>query len=214
VQIRHSGWAGLVLGLAAVTSAQALEPGVKLFIETPLRPIFHGVTNLPDGSDLMLTLSRPESGYMAQAKMKVMDGHFVTERFSAGGNPLNPEKYRVEVSMSMAELQPKQVQTVIGEHGQRLTGNLIKPSPFGGPMLEYVTDTQLGGPPDATLDANAKAISAAELQRWAVESCAETVDIVNAGVRNGTLQGREVSSANRKQKIDECIAEVNRPTAK
>ena len=162
----------------------------------------------------MLTQSRRESGYMAQAKMAVVGGHFVTERFSAGGYPLNPGKYQIDVSMSMAELQPKQVQAVIGEHGNKMTGKLVKPSHIGGPMFDYVTDAQLGGPANAMLDAKAKATSEAELQRWVVQSCSETIDLVNSGVRSGTLKGREVSGVERKQKIDECIAEVSRPSPK
>jgi hypothetical protein len=55
-------------------------------------------------------------------------------------------------------------------------------------------------------------VSEAELQRWVVESCGEAVDLANAGVRNGSLKGQVVSGAERKQRIDECIAGVNRPS--
>jgi len=50
----------------------------------------HGATKLPDGTTLMLSLLRPASGYMGQTKVRVASGHFVSERFSANGNPLNP----------------------------------------------------------------------------------------------------------------------------
>ena len=210
--LRNRYFRAITLALAlAAGSAHALEPTMSIFVETPLRPVIHGATNLPDGSQLMLTLLRPESGYVAQSKMTVVGGHFNTERFSAGGNPLNPGKYRVQIVMIGAELQPKSVQAVIGPHGQLMVGELMKPSPIGGPMMEYETQTQLGGPANAVLDAQAKAISNAELQRWVVESCAETIDLVDAGVKNGTLAGRQVSGAARKQKIDECIARVNGP---
>lgn len=204
----------IALAVTASASAYALDPVMKVYVETPLQPVIYGVTNLPDGSELILTLSRQDSGYVAQSKMQVLDGHFKTERFSAGGHPLNPGTYQIHVSMSMAELQSRQVQAVIGQHGEKMTGKLVKPSPIGGPMFEYVTEVQLGGAANAVLDAKARAISEAELQRWAVQSCSETIDMVNSGVRNGTLQGREISGAERKQKIDECIAQVNAPGAK
>jgi hypothetical protein len=108
----------LMLAMTIAVPAKAMEPTMDIFIENPLQPIFHGATNLPEGSELMLTLSRPESGYVAQAKMSVVAGHFTTEQFSAGHHPLNPGRYKLEVSMSMAGLQPKQVQAIIGDQAK------------------------------------------------------------------------------------------------
>lgn len=199
----------LMLAMTAAIPAVAIEPTMDIFIENPLQPIFHGATNLPDGSELMLTLSRPESGYMAQAKMSVVAGHFTTEQFSTGQHPLNPGRYKVEVSMSMAELQPKQVQAVIGDQGQRMTGKLVTPSPFGGSVFDYVTDRQLGGPANASLDAAAKAQAIADLRKWLVESCTSNIDFVNAAVRSGMVTGRQILGAERQAKIDACTAEAN-----
>src|ERR1700693_1297371 len=101
---------------------------------------------------------------MAQAKMSVVAGHFTTEQFSAGQNPLNSGRYRMEVSMSMAELQPKQVQAVIGDQGQRMTGKFVTASLFGGSVFDYVSERQLGGPANATLDAVARTQEIADLR--------------------------------------------------
>ena len=199
----------LILTITTPVPAEAMEPTMDIFIENPLQPIFHGATNLPDGSELMLTLSRPESGYMAQAKMSVVAGHFTTEQFSQGGHPLNPGRYKIEVSMSMASLQSKQVQAVIGDQGQKMTGKLVSPSPFGGSDFDYLTERQLGGPANASLDAAARAQAIADLRKWLVESCTSNIDFVNAAVRSGMVTGHEILGAERQARIDACTAEAN-----
>jgi hypothetical protein len=72
----------VVVALAGSATGNAIEPRINLFVETPLRPIIHGTTNLPDGTTLMLSLLRPESGYLGQAKVRVLSSHFASERFS------------------------------------------------------------------------------------------------------------------------------------
>ena len=189
----------------------AIEPTMNVFVEGPLRPIFHGSTNLPDASELILTLSRTESGYRAQSKVTVRAGHFATERFSSAGKPLNPGLYRIEVSMSVAAFQPKDVQAVIGDRGQAMTGRLVSVAPFGGQVFRYVTKLQLGGPANAVLDAAAKTKAEADLRKWVIESCNSIVDLANAGVRSGRLTGHEKVGTERQKAIEACIAEVNRP---
>jgi hypothetical protein len=202
----------IVLAVTIAGPARAIEPTMDIFIENPLQPIFHGATNLPDGSGLMLTLSRPEIRYMAQAKTSVKVGHFTTEQFSSGGRPLNPGLYKIEISMGMAELQPKQVQAVIGDRGQKMTGNFVFPAPIGdGFWFRYATQRQIGGAPNAALDAAARAQAIADLRKWRVESCTSIIDLVNASVRAGTVTGREVRGSERQSKIDACIAETNAP---
>ncbi len=182
---------------------------MDIFIENLLQPIFHGATNLPDGSELMLTLSRPEILYMAQAKMSVVAGHFTTEQFSAGQHPLNPGRYKIEVSMSIAQLQPKQVQAVIGDQGQRMTGKFVTPAIGGGSVFDYVNERQLGGAANASLDATARAQAVVDLREWLVDSCTSNVDFVNAAVRSGVVTGRQILGAERQAKIGACTAEAN-----
>jgi hypothetical protein len=197
----------LMLAMAAAVPAEAIEVTMDIFIENPLQPIFHGATNLPDGSELMLTLSRPETLYMAQAKMSVVGGHFTTERFSAEQHSLNAGRYKIEISMSTAQLQPEQVQAVIGDQGQRMTGKFVIPG-FGGVMFDYVTERQLGGPANAPLDATAKAQVIADLRRWLVKSCTSKVDFVNAAVQSGMVTGRQILGPERQAKIDACTADA------
>lgn len=40
------------------------------------KPVIAGTTNLPSGTELMVTLQRKESKYMAQDKVKVKGGSF------------------------------------------------------------------------------------------------------------------------------------------
>jgi len=201
----------VALAMTIAVAAQAIEPTMDVFIEGSLRPIIHGSTNLPDGSELIVSISRRESKYKAQSKVKVADGHFATERFSSKAQPLNPGRYKIEVSMSVAQLQPEQVQAVIGDRGQTMSGKLVMPSQIGGLVFNYVTVQQLGGPTNATLDAASRVQAASDKQKWVMKSCADTIDLANAAVRSGLATGHEVVGAERKARIDSCITEVNKP---
>jgi hypothetical protein len=201
----------LMLAMMAALPAEAFEPTMDIFVENPLQPIFHGSTNLPDGSELMLTLARSQSGYMAQSQMKVAGGHFTTEQFSADGAPLNPGHYKVEISMSMAALQPASVQAVIGSEGQKMTGKLVARSVLGGFVFDYVTEKQIGGPANASMDAAARAQANIDLRNWEIKECTSNIDFVNALARAGKLTGSEIVGEERQRKIDACTADANRP---
>ncbi len=196
----------MLLAMTAIR-AVAMEPTMDIFVENPLQPIFHGATNLPDGSELMLTITRPASGYMAQAKMTVNAGHFTTEQFSADHHPLNPGRYKVWISMGFAALQPKQVQAVIGEHGQRMTGKNVSQQ-SGETTFDYKKEMELGGPASANLDAAAKAKSIAGLRKRLSESCASNVDFINAIVLAGPTPDQVLVGAKRQAYIDACKADA------
>ncbi|HEY1722232.1 MAG TPA: hypothetical protein VGG27_13390 [Magnetospirillaceae bacterium] len=198
------------LGTVPAFPAMAMEPVMDVFVENPLQPIFRGSTNLPDGTQLMLTLSRPASSYMGQTNMTVKDGHFTTEQFSADGHPLNAGVYEIEITMTMAAMQPKQVQDVIGKEGENLKGRYAKPGILGGITFDYAVQKQLGGPPNAALDAAARAKTKEDLQKWIVESCNSNVDFVNAAVRAGVVTGHEIKGEERQSNIAACIAYVSK----
>jgi hypothetical protein len=90
-----------------------------------------------------------------------------------------------------------------------MTGKFVIPSPLGGSVFDYVTERQLGGPANASLDAAAKAQAVADLRKWLVESCTSSIDFVNAAVRSGMVTGRQILAAERQAKIDACTAEAN-----
>lgn len=201
---------GLPVRQSAIAAPGSYEPVMDVFVEDPARPVFHGRTNLPDGAELMLTLTRPASGFMAQAKMNVVSGQFVTERMSQGGSPLNPGRYKLEVSMSLALLQPAAVRAMVGEHGERMSGSLVTASQFdpGEHLFDFVETVELGGPADGALDAAAKARSVADLRDWMAMGCTSNLDFVNAMVRSGAVTGTEILGEERRRRVEACVADA------
>jgi len=94
--------------------AQPKDFTIALALQGGARPIVAGTTNLPEGTALIVSLSRQESTYNGQAKATVVGGKFQAGPFSQKGGPLNAGKYLVWVSGSLAALQPASVQAVIG----------------------------------------------------------------------------------------------------
>ena len=148
---------------------------------------------------------------MGQATVTVKHGQFATERFGQGDAPLNPGRYEINVSMSLAGFQPAEVQAVIGSDGQNMTGRFARASAFGGgKVFDYTTMVQLGGTPNARLDANAKAQAALSMRKWVVESCNSMVDMVNAGVTSGSIRG-PIPGTSRMARVAACVDEVSKP---
>ncbi|WP_051258299.1 hypothetical protein [Teredinibacter turnerae] len=100
------------------------------------RIVVTGETNLPDSTELLISLSNEAVGFTAQDKSAVRNG-----KFSAG--PLGPKSgltagnYVIEVMMPVPSVQPESVQSIIGNEGQYLTGPLVKDSSWGGKTVEY-----------------------------------------------------------------------------
>ncbi len=102
-----------------------------------------GKTNLPDGTELIISISEEVFGFSAQDESMVAKGEF-----SAG--PLGPKSglsagnYIIEVMMPIPSAQPESVQSIIGNEGQYLTGALVKQSSWGGKTVEYSFSYSLG----------------------------------------------------------------------
>lgn len=86
---------------------------------------FRIATNLPDGTELMLTLKG--RAYLAQGEAFVKDGVAVSERFTNKGNQLIGD-YELEVLMPIPSVQSEYVKHFIGEDGEYLTGPYIQPA--------------------------------------------------------------------------------------
>lgn len=84
------------------------------------RPVVVGSTNLPDGTELMVTVARKEIGYMAQDKARVSEGKFQAGPFSRRGAGLSPGNYNLEVLTPYAAVQPAAVRAVMGNKGVAL----------------------------------------------------------------------------------------------
>ena len=87
-------------------------------------PSFTINTNLPNETELMLTLDNKVNGYCGQTKVIIQDGTATSEEFSSNGNPLSGE-YTLTVSMSLPPLQTDNVRATIGEKGEYITGKYV-----------------------------------------------------------------------------------------
>lgn len=168
----------LVVFLLVSAHASAFTITMTAKAEGEDKPTIVGTTNLPDGVELMITLSRKESQYMAQDKTKVKGGTFRAGPFSQENVGLNPGTYTLEVTMSLANLQPPHTWPVIGNDGANLQGPLVKKSQFGGKIVEYKTSFKVGGgQSSAEKDKAARAQSKKDNHVWWLQSCKDTCNI-------------------------------------
>lgn len=93
------------------------------------KPEFIINTNLPDETELMLSLSGGD--YMAQTKVTVENGTAISEAFSDKGEALSGV-FSLDVSMSLPRLQPDFVRSVIGEHGENISGQYVEKDDITG----------------------------------------------------------------------------------
>lgn len=96
------------------------------------KPIFTINTNLPDETNLMLTLNG--NNYTAQTQVTVKNGITSSNAFSSNGNSLTDGEYVLTVSMSIPKLQPDNVRAIIGESGENMTGEYVEASGIGDNM--------------------------------------------------------------------------------
>ena len=94
------------------------------------KPVFEITSNLPDGTELLLTLENT-AGFTAQDKITLQNGQGKSSTFSAQGNSLSGT-YMLRVTMGMPSLQDQSVQDVIGIKGEYMTGNVVKESSMAG----------------------------------------------------------------------------------
>jgi hypothetical protein len=198
----------LVCGFCTI-SMRALEPKLRVFVDNPWRPVVMGTTNLPDGTELMISISRTHSDYHAQDKTTVSGGHFKSVQFSQAGGDLNPGTYRIELIMPRSIVQPQEVQNVIGHTGEHLTGPLVRRAGILGATVESTTTFTVGAASNKKLDTQARAARAKERARWIAESCNSSIDMVNTLVRQGKASGHEIIGAEREAHIAACIKEVS-----
>lgn len=177
-----------------VTLSARLDGGAK--------PTVVGVTNLPDGTLLMVTLSRKQSSYYAQDKTTVSGGSFRAGPFSQQGSDLNPGKYTIDIGSPLAALQPASVQTAFGDNGANLKGPLTGPSPIGGTVVDYSTQVVVGGVSNSALDAAARDKAKQDLHQWFIDSCDDRCRIVKGvAVKQGKPFDQDAC-------YQQCLAEI------
>jgi hypothetical protein len=128
--IAFSTLAGIVL-LDATAQIHALDVVIKVIVTREGMPWVLGTTNLPDGSILLVSLSRQEAAYSVQRTAVVSNRRFTAGPFSQKGGAIPPGDYDVEVVFGTAKSQPNAVREVVGESNEKITGSLVRESPTG-----------------------------------------------------------------------------------
>jgi len=107
---------------------------IELRLDQKGRARVEGTTNLPSGMSLMITIGGKINQYQAQDQIIVKNGKFSSEWFSdyrQPGNKLLPGTYSIRITSPLAELQPKEVQNVIGNRGERMGGSFVRLGEYG-----------------------------------------------------------------------------------
>lgn len=92
--------------------------------DSKLRPKIIGETNLPDRTELLVTVSGKSTNFAGQDKTSVQAGRFQAGPFGPP-NGLKPGQYTVDVTMPIPSTQPDSVRAVIGQNGENLKGSLV-----------------------------------------------------------------------------------------
>jgi len=171
-------------------------------VTTTNRPVIAGTTNLPDGTELMLTVSRKRSGYMGEAKVRILSGRFETKPFTNGDLPLLPGTYILEIGTPLEEFQPSVVQSVVGVHYSNLSGPLVKHGPYGT-VVEYETSFKVPGTSEAQKDSAARDATIKEVHEWTRKSCLEIPNSVER------LSGEKLDAAKRQEIIESCLKDLD-----
>ena len=107
------------------------------------RIVINGTTNLPDLTNLLISLENKALGFSSQDKANISNGHF-----SAGPlgqtTGLPDGHYTIEVLMPLPSTQPATVQAIIGKQGQHLTGPLAEDTEWGGKIVEKTINYSIG----------------------------------------------------------------------
>jgi hypothetical protein len=109
--------------------------------------------------------------------------------------------------MPIARAQASEVQAVIGSEGEKLSGPLVKHGQFGV-VVTTKSAFKIGRGADPALDTQARAKAAEDMDKWIVDNCKSVMDLTNALVRTGKLNGQELTGDAREARIKRCIADL------
>ncbi len=113
--------------LTQIQESSTLSAKIDLSISqtTDNMIVINGSTNLPNETIIMVTISGIASDYSAQDRVSVSNGKFTAGPFSSAGYGLDGGKYTVEALMPNPAIQPESVRKIIGNEGERLSGNQV-----------------------------------------------------------------------------------------
>ncbi|HEX9023522.1 MAG TPA: hypothetical protein VF799_06770 [Geobacteraceae bacterium] len=132
----------LVLGMLLLAAdATAFEVTMTAAVNDGVPLVASGTTNLPDGTELLATITDMDGGvYLAEGKIIVKGGTFRSGPFP---QPLNPD-CSLNIISQIALYQPARVRAVIGDFGDLMTGNHVVKGSVGGLIVSYHAKITLG----------------------------------------------------------------------
>jgi hypothetical protein len=98
--------------------------------DSRLNPKIIGQTNLPDKTELLVTISGKSANFTGQDKTSVQAGRFQAGPFGSSSG-LQTGQYTVDIVMPIPRLQPDSVRAVIGQNGENLKGSLVTRGQLG-----------------------------------------------------------------------------------
>ncbi len=107
------------------------------------RAVVCGETNLPPGTQLMISLQEKGVPRLYQSKCSVVDGGRFRSESLGRKDGLSKGAYVADVVMPYARLQPPDVRQAIGEQGEKLTGPLVVRNALGV-AVQFSTEVAIG----------------------------------------------------------------------
>lgn len=96
-----------------------------------------GTTNLPNETELMISLLGNGINYFAQSKATVINGQFHSEWFTSNNSDFAEGRYTVQITTPVEPVQPENVRVMLGHRGRNLTGDIVKFDLVWGNTVEY-----------------------------------------------------------------------------
>lgn len=129
--------------IASSSSANTPKPEtIDVIINAQTRAIdnkhieISGTTNLPEQTELNITVEDSKGQWRSQAKAFVTDGKFSVLSLEIAYG-LTPDKYKIDITQIVPPLQKASVKKLIGDHGEYLTGKLVDDSLALGKRARY-----------------------------------------------------------------------------
>jgi hypothetical protein len=132
-------------------TSHALRVTIAAQADSSINPTISGTSNLPDGTALMITVTRSQIGFEGSGKTQVYGGKFQAGPFGPTTG-FTPGLYKLEVMMPIPSVQSNNVREVMGQKGEKLMGALVKQSEFREKYVAYTTSFKIAGQVDAKRD--------------------------------------------------------------
>ena len=112
----------IALPLEVMTEIVEIE--AEATVTEDKRIIVKGTTNLPNSTDLFITVNNEKIDFRVTYQTSVSNNHFSTSPLGESTGLLDGN-YTIEILMPTPSVQPKTVQAIIGEEGEHLSGPLV-----------------------------------------------------------------------------------------